>query len=337
MLGAKPLIISLALIAVLAVLGLIFVGLSQRLPSQEQQGQNQQEPASQHAPANEKMPAEKNYQSSGWAKIKQAIERNEKVVTALSSAIIAAFTVALVLATGFLYFSSEKVADAAKESAEAAKGALISAERSSTSDRAWLFVKLNSRSPIKRKPGSHSFFVESEFQIENFGKTPSVITKIDGRLFWNIGHVAEPDPETSVSSRASWTVLQEKEHGTMLPSGRVFPNWEGNDTRLPANPVFLRAQQILVVKGQFSFEKQELDIPDDAPLEFVSVVPEPVKYINGAPAIPARYCGDFWLYVVLNYKDTYGIDRETSYFTKIFSINVAQPVEEQHQKYNYWK
>jgi hypothetical protein len=121
MLGAKSVTIVLGLIAIFAIFGLILVGTSRQLPSQEQQRQDQHQPASQNATASEKSSVEKHYQPGGWTKIKQSIERNEKVVSALSSVVIAAFTVALVLATGFLYFSSEKVADAAKKSAVAAK------------------------------------------------------------------------------------------------------------------------------------------------------------------------------------------------------------------------
>src|SRR5258708_22989680 len=129
MLGAKEVTLFLALIAVSAILGLFLVGFSQQLPSKEQQRQNQHQPASQNTAADEKVASEKNYQTGGWTKIKQAIEQNEKVVTALSTAVIAAFTIALVLATGFLYFSSEKVADAAKESADVAKQTLTELER----------------------------------------------------------------------------------------------------------------------------------------------------------------------------------------------------------------
>jgi hypothetical protein len=117
MLGVKPVTVSLALIAILAILGLILVGLSQRVPSNEHQSENQYQPTSQQASTDQKVANKAEYHASAWAKIKQSIERNEKVVTALSTAFIAAFTIALVLANGFLYFSSQKVADAAKDSA----------------------------------------------------------------------------------------------------------------------------------------------------------------------------------------------------------------------------
>ena len=168
-------IVSLALIAALAVVGLILVGLSQRLPSQEQQGQNQHQPASQDTAAGEKIAGEEKYQANGWTKIKQAIERNEKVVTALSTAVIAAFTIALVLATGFLFFSSEKVADAAKDSAKAAQAAVELSDKTAERElRAYLSV--TGFHITNLKVGEH---IRAQIVLTNAGKTPAYHVKFN--------------------------------------------------------------------------------------------------------------------------------------------------------------
>jgi hypothetical protein len=175
MLGAKSVTFSLALIAILAIFGLILVGLSQRLPSQEQQGQNQHQPNNQNTSADEKVTSEEKYQASGWAKIKQAIERNEKVVTALSTAVIAAFTVALVLATGFLYFSSEKVADAAKDSAEVARAALVVA------NRPWITVEASIERSLTQYSG---FITQMKLVLNNTGHSPALRVQIGAETLY---------------------------------------------------------------------------------------------------------------------------------------------------------
>jgi hypothetical protein len=272
-------------------------------------------------------------------------EKSEFWSAKLTDWLLAVFTFFLVAFTYRLWKSTEKLwlagekqiavaqdsVDAAMFSAEAAGRSAGAAERSSTSDRAWLFVKITSRGVITRN-GSSGFLVRAEYQVENFGKTPATITKLDTHLFWNIGSGPEPDPISDTASREDWTsILCDKDTHAILPSGPISRHSPNSQTVIPANHFVLRAQQILNVEGTFCFLRT-LDIPEDAPRQFHSSCR--IRAPDGT--ISTVLCGDFWLYVLMKYKDIYGFDRETSYFTKIFSTNVAQPVEQRHQKYNYW-
>src|SRR4051812_15509045 len=128
MLGAKPVAAFLGLIAIFAIAGLILLSLAQPI-SRKHQGQYDQQPQSQHEAARPEKSADTDQQSDGWTQVKKSIERNEKIITAFSTAVIAAFTIALVFATVALFISSEKVADAAKDSAEATNEAVRLSER----------------------------------------------------------------------------------------------------------------------------------------------------------------------------------------------------------------
>jgi hypothetical protein len=223
MLGAKSVTILLGLIAVFAVSGLILIGLSQQLPSQEQQRQDQQQPASQHTPANEKAAVDKDNQTSGWTKIKQAIERNEKVVSAISSAVIAAFTVALVLATGFLYFSSEKVADAAKKSAEVAEGTLVS------TNRPWIQVKfIGIEGPLGFGPAFGDDVgggVDIILLVRNVGKSPAIRVGADLRLASTFDLLANQREFCDAIKRSRDPIL---EPNVLRPENTLFPEDEIN-------------------------------------------------------------------------------------------------------------
>jgi flagellar basal body-associated protein FliL len=121
-------LIFLGIIAVLAIVGLVLLGLAQPT-SRENQSQYESQPSNQQSTSPKGEPNNKQNQTNAWTKIKNSIEQNDKVVVALSTAVIAAFTAALVLATVLLFFSSEKVADASKKSAEVAQESLVKIQR----------------------------------------------------------------------------------------------------------------------------------------------------------------------------------------------------------------
>lgn len=156
MLGRKVALTLFVIIALLAIVGTLVAYPGSQGPLE----QNQQQPSG-------------SQQLSYWGRFVAAVERNDKIVTVLSSVVIAAFTVALVIATFFLFWSSEKVANAAKDSADAATKAANIAEQSLTStQRAYVFLKYAYASPVFAVDKSIAGW---DFHVvwENAGPTPT--------------------------------------------------------------------------------------------------------------------------------------------------------------------
>ncbi|MBI1776056.1 MAG: hypothetical protein HYR63_11985 [Proteobacteria bacterium] len=127
-----------ALIAILAVVGGLAVSLS-RPNTGDQQKADQHEPRNDYSTTNPG--ANQNAQQDRGSRTQEQepqnyrerfvalVERYEKVITAGSTFVIAAFTAALVFATIALFISSERVAAVGRDSADAARRAADTAER----------------------------------------------------------------------------------------------------------------------------------------------------------------------------------------------------------------
>lgn len=126
MLGTKPMIFLMAMIAILAVVGLAILAKSSLYPQQQIQAQHQ--PRDQHSASSPETNEDQNQQANGGAAVQEPknyrerfvtfIERREKFITATSTIFIAAFTVVLAIATGFLYFVTKNLVSGAEETAQ---------------------------------------------------------------------------------------------------------------------------------------------------------------------------------------------------------------------------
>jgi hypothetical protein len=114
-----------AFVFVVAVVGLSAMKGSTQSPPQ-QNAQSKHQPSDQQHASSPNTESDKSHESKGWAKYKEKIERNEKIITAVSTAFIAAFTVVLAFATGFLFFATRDLVKGAEETAERQLRAYIS-------------------------------------------------------------------------------------------------------------------------------------------------------------------------------------------------------------------
>jgi hypothetical protein len=101
----------------------------------------------------QKVAKEAEGQGKGWRKYKEKIESNEKLITAISTIFIAAFTVLLAFATFFLWSATRDLVDDAKHNAERQL-------------RAYVFIESVEMITVGR-------IVRAVLSIKNFGQTPA--------------------------------------------------------------------------------------------------------------------------------------------------------------------
>jgi hypothetical protein len=153
-----------------------------------------------------------------------------------------------------------------KDAAEAAKISAIASERASTNNRAWLFVKFNTRDQIERVASTPRFGVDVNFQLQNFGQTPAIVTQITAHMFWDAGlsRFIEPGPgsETSRPMREDmFAGLFDIKNVALMPTNPPFER----QTELPfgETPPIPSANQIIIpanessgpMQGRFTFQR----------------------------------------------------------------------------------
>lgn len=158
MVGGKYMAWLLALIGMLAIVGLVYLARSTPSP-QLQQIQNQAPPdaskaepeAGQSGNNKSNIAVEPTRRQNYWERFVTFVETNDKFVTAISTAVIAAFTVALFIATFLLWHGAE-----------------VTAERQL---RAYIGIHAMevTVSPFER--GGFAFIAHAE--LRNFGQTPA--------------------------------------------------------------------------------------------------------------------------------------------------------------------
>jgi hypothetical protein len=139
---------------VIGVLGIVTIS------TPEHHAQNRKaegSPIAQQA-ASENREAKEEGQTSRWAKYKKEIEDNEKVITAVSTVFIAAFTVVLAFATGFLYVATKKLVEGADQTAEKQLRA---------------YVGLQSMEMTIYPFAQGGFVIFPHTEARNFGQTPA--------------------------------------------------------------------------------------------------------------------------------------------------------------------
>lgn len=126
MLGGRLMAWLLALIAVVAIIGI--ASLASRPSSERNQIRDQQQSSEQQRATNP--PADKNAEQQPYGRVKNQeqqdywerfvafVEGNEKFITAFSTLVIAAFTVVLAIATGFLFWATRDLVGGADEVAK---------------------------------------------------------------------------------------------------------------------------------------------------------------------------------------------------------------------------
>lgn len=157
--GGKNMAWLLALIAVIAVIGLAVVATSG--PSPRHQMQNKTEPNDAKALANSQtnQDGDKQHDSGTdqqkgqnyWKRFVAFVDANDKVVTALSTVVIAAFTLALFVATYLLWNGAEKTAERQL--------------------RAYIGVNTMETTLYPFESGGFAFIAHAE--LRNFGQTPA--------------------------------------------------------------------------------------------------------------------------------------------------------------------
>ena len=162
------------------------MGRSMPTSQTEQQANNQQQPASQQHAVEQPVPENQKEKSAYWTQTKQKIkqgwnrfveimEHNDKAVVAISTMVIALFTVFLVCATAALFISSERVAEATKKSTEIASRTL------EASQRPWIDLKLEIAGPFVMKPDGAHFSLKYTFN--NTGLSPALSVMFHQKFF----------------------------------------------------------------------------------------------------------------------------------------------------------
>jgi hypothetical protein len=164
-------------------------GRSMGFPQTEQQSQNQQQPSGQQPATNQTVMQGDENKPSRWTQIKEYIkdkwnwivetaERNDKAVVAISTAVIAAFTIVLAIATGFLFISSEKVAQAAVSAFNLAKRPELASQF-----RSWRIRRFGAdQSPIitfeiSNAGDSHAHILRATYDFEVASDIPASFRK----------------------------------------------------------------------------------------------------------------------------------------------------------------
>ena len=147
----------LGIVWVIAVLGVLWVVISSSDSNRNAQGQNAVTNANKDHAADSESKA-KDSRSGRWAEYKQIILHNEKIITSVSTIFIAAFTVVLAFATGFLYFATKELVEGADKNAEKQLRAYIGIHSSEST--VYLFEK-----------GGYAFITHAD--LRNYGQTPA--------------------------------------------------------------------------------------------------------------------------------------------------------------------
>jgi hypothetical protein len=205
----------------------------------------------------------------------------------------------------------------------------ISADRSATANRAWLFVKFVSHTPVERTGAMPPRFVtDLVFTIYNAGQTPAVITKISAHMFWVVGtgdvpmilSSFEPDPIKDRSlGEAMLMGLTNMQTGEEYLHNMWFaeepPKW--NRLSEATNQVIIpAASPPNPITGRFLFQRAG---------------------ISDANTQDAINFSQLWFYCWVTYKDVYGIDRDTSYYARLADERTAVAPKAERSKYNFMK
>lgn len=113
----------------------------------------------------------------GW--FVRLLDRHNGLVSAIGTLFVALFTGVLVVATAALFYSSEKVANSAKDSADVAEKTLVA------TNRPWVKIKsitLDGPLAFEPSPNDHEGRLDFKFVLENTGKSPAVRIWLDVRL-----------------------------------------------------------------------------------------------------------------------------------------------------------
>lgn len=143
-------------VAMLSVLGIVLTSSEREHHVQEQKAgtiSSKQDDA-----AHQDKAKEHGGKGSRWAQYREKIEYNEKVITAVSTVFIAAFTIVLAFATGFLYIATRNLVESADETAQKQL-------------RAYIGIHDMKVTVYPFEQGGFAFIAEAE--LRNFGQTPA--------------------------------------------------------------------------------------------------------------------------------------------------------------------
>jgi len=213
---------------------------------------------------------------------------------------------------------TRRLAQAAAQSAE-------STERLSPNNRAWIFVKFGK---YETKPSTPNIVVQNtprsvywfvHFTLHNFGNSPAIISSIEPHLFVippEARVVVEPDPRSPTALD-----VRETNIGFVLN--------ENSNQRLP----YVSANT--PVPSAFSFGENQVVLPTNDGLHILSSfffvkTPAHEKLSHDADV------GFHWFFCVVQYRDIYGVNRETGYYAKLGLNNTTMAPTEPNRKYNYW-
>ncbi len=104
---------------------------------------------------------------AGIGSFVRLLDRHNGLVNAIGTLIVAIFTGVLFLATVALFYSSEKVADAAKQSANVAEKTLVATQRP------WVSVEMKIISPLTYDAEGNAQ-ITIGFMLKNIGNSPAV-------------------------------------------------------------------------------------------------------------------------------------------------------------------
>ena len=246
------------------------------------------------------------------------LESHNGAITAIGTIAIAAFTWRLWFSTKRLWEEAVKAGKTAEEAADAAQGTAKAVQALVTGNRARIFIEYISTSRVKRHHNPDNYMMEVKFRIKNYGFTPAVIDMIELDAYWIDGNeIYEPDP--SIEEHKIFRQIDVDGFGdppnTFLPiqnhvGGRIpsVTNWE-HQTIIGSDHGSCN------VTVNFTFRRHN---------------------IVETNRTDGRISGEIWFHCVVRYRDIYGVDRETGYYTEIGAVTWA-PSKSLNDKYNYWK
>jgi hypothetical protein len=238
MAGGKFMAWLLALIGILAIIGLTYLARSNPTP-QRQQVQNQTqpdhsnrqvEPEAAHGGHNESNAGatpkkEQNY----WERFVIFIEANDKFVTAMSTAVIAAFTVALFIATFLLWHGAE-----------------VTAERQL---RAYIGIHAMEVTVAPFAGGGFAFIARAE--LRNFGQTPAYEVVVQSNAAVDLPE-ARPFGGIQGPAKSAGSAIAFKDAGMHVSQGWQISEADANAIRDRTKSVFLWG----TVKYRDAFRKE---------------------------------------------------------------------------------
>ncbi len=149
----------LGLFWVMAVLGVLGIVITYSEPEPHaQDNKTETTPSNKGSSSDLGMSKEENSQRSRWTEYKEKIEENEKVITAVSTVFIAAFTVILAFATAFLYIATRNLVEGADDTSQRQLRAYIGLH--SADSTVYRFAE-----------GGYAFIAHAE--LRNYGQTPA--------------------------------------------------------------------------------------------------------------------------------------------------------------------